>query len=63
MYFCRRSHDAKGIDIFTTQGSRIGRLNVPEYDSAVIQGEEVIIQLKNGRTMVYTVKGSCKGTF
>lgn len=62
-YFCRRSNDTKGIDILTTKGSYRCKLSVPEYTSAVIQGEEVIIQLKTGRTMVYTVKGGYRGTF
>ena len=62
-YCCRPSADGKKVVINTTSGGYVNTISGPEFTSVVIQGEEVIFTLKNGKTAVYTVRGSYKGTF
>jgi hypothetical protein len=62
-YYWQLAPDGKKLVINTTDGRYVSTLHVPEFNAAVIQGEEVIVSLKNGRTAVYTVRGQYKGTF
>lgn len=62
-YSCRPAANGKSVIINTTSGSYVNTISGPEFTSVVIQGEEVIFTLKNGRTAVYTVRGSLKGTY
>jgi hypothetical protein len=62
--YCWRPCSQKDtIQIYTTKGSYINQLKCPDYLSVIVQGEEVIFTTKNGRNVVWTVRGSYKGTF
>jgi hypothetical protein len=51
------------IAIYTTKGSYINTITCPDYLSVVVQGEQVIFTTKAGRNVIWTVRGSLRGTF
>jgi len=62
-YCWRPGRSSDTVAIFTTAGNYINTLNCKDYTAVIIQGEEVIFTMKNGKTVVYTVRGNYKGCF
>lgn len=58
-FICESINKNRGLRILTTKGGYVTQISV-EHESAYIQGEEVLVSLKNGRTAIYSVRGSYK---
>ena len=58
-FICESVDNNRGLNILTTKGNYVTKISV-EHRSAYIQGEEVLVTLKNGRTAIYSVRGSYK---
>lgn len=58
-FICESIDRNRRLNIFTTKGGYVTQISI-EHKSAYIQGEEVLVTLNNGRTAIYSVRGSYK---
>jgi len=59
IYVCKSLDKNRKIEISTSTGSYVTQIS-ESHQSAYIQGEEVLITRPDGRTLIYSVRGSYK---
>jgi hypothetical protein len=58
-FVCQSLKNNDALKIMTTKGNYVCQITI-KHTSAYIQGEEVLITMKDGKTVIYSVRGSYK---